>query len=1436
MRKMITKVFLSAVIVLLAAAHAECVEFTFTIPTIPATPKIISVSNGAAVEGTGAVTTVYANIAGEIQKSVCCHGVCTYQCEPNCDFSTCGMADFSGVTDPRIVPNPTCIPNTVDSSNGTSAAACQKDTITNPKLYYYFLDNPATMANIGMTYDTTSKSFKADIPIGAYAAGDLVTYFIIAADNRGNVISQVPSSTDVPCSSSSVAAWTSTLATPAIDNCSVMNSYEQCGKYKAGKPTCGTSTSANDPTGDTCGSTGAIDTGGNTSKLDVTGISAGIGTGFSELNGQKVVCSKISLTANSPDIGDNSTPIGAYVMIFFNPDIPDPNPNDIYMPNATAITYAPGISGVDPNLVKVLWNGECVTNPNTPDILACKLVTGGSNETALKISSGDKSLLFIAKDALPNGKTIIGSSSKEVTAVIASGAIQLDGGTPFWLVDLTSGFAVVQKNQSFTISGIEDIIPAAPLVDAVQTCVNSDGTSYPLGECAKAASPGTNKCRLSIKPSPDASLATEYRVYKATTNDVATAIANGVVTTISSNLTSTTSYDDTISTLDGKNYYYFFSAYMSANGNETLNSGMSTSKCTVEDWVAPDPPSLSACATPDGNYGKCLCDWTADTAKDPSLRKFKIVRGTTELSNSWPAAAGVTAYEYTDSDASLVLGQSYTYYVSSIDAGANESSAVSTTCVPEDLQAPEKVADFSAFNSSGLTTLDADIKWNGVEDEDAAYYNVYKCANASLETSCTTYPHANWIKANSGPITHTSAGTEHTLTILDVPGIGNKDFEGDYCFWVEACDNCVTAGTCEGTEANCSGFDTLTSYRVCILITSVEDPNPPASPTNVAAQALPEGKACKLTWNRVETQENGTPFDNPSNPNNGDLDKYAIMSTKFGDGDPGTNPMVINPTGTANKASSPSYTHEGLTNGDTYQYYVIAYDSNKKFSLPQASITNCTPEDITPPDKPADVAVVLGNDNTTCDLSWSAVADDDVLSYSVHRCDDTIANCTAIGQFPATWGDGLGIPYTDITDLELSDFDVDLTSGSYTYCVTAKDPSDNETDIIGTTNCAMCSTSVVELTTDPPTGVSAVAYASPNYGVKVTYTNSPSYVSNGNDGGHNIYSCTDALCATKTQLNTSGLETTDHSSTSYDKADLGVSAGGVRYFGVEYQNSTGGKSVMVVSSSVTLDAKETGGGTICDTNPETPTCNITIKLIGKFVERALTSCTYDVNTCKTGTVKSVEAPYAGAVIRVVNDSTGAVVKEVSLDTDGKAPDIKLDSATEVSPGTNYKVVYHIPAEVYTGLKGFCSNAADVATEGCDIIVNDAQELDANATVTRSAIPVSKVVGVGAEEFVGNGPEIGNANGDNVINLSDLGALKTVFGQTSDSGNGCYRAWADFNMDGSISLSDLSVLKKYFGQTIEVGTGETVDPSLSKDKQKVYKSATGGNCCTTAPCP
>ena len=853
---------LALAVLLSCGAIADDVKFEFDIPTIPKTPKISAIVNSSAVQG--AVMTVYATIEGQEQMQACCG--------EDCDQKDCAMAEWWGRPDPTVVPNPPCIPN----PNGTGN--CLKQG--NPKLYYYINEVAATRPPVTMSYNSDTGKFEGQVDLSTAVVGDIVTYYIVAVDGRGNVTSQLPSPDNASCSS--ITSWNNLYETAPTNNCTMMSSYERCSNNQTGSPSCGTTYSVNDPTGDTCGEP---DANGNQSVvsgwqiLDIGGYSASSGKGYGELPTDDVVCTKIKLGGQPPQSGSGA--IEGYLMIFFNPDIADPNPADVYFPNAFAVSFAPKAEAIDPNLAKVLWNGDCVTNPNTPDPLACKLVVGTDTETKLKIGYTNSELRFIAKNSLPNGKAIIGSTSKSTTMVFLTGKIQLSGGTPFFVVDLTPGLDMLKENRSVTVAPPGK--PAPPILKSSTCQTGGVGTTSTCIKQGTTIPAGGNNCNFEILPSPDKSFTSYYNVYYNTVNDKATATLVGALSG-ASNFPENSSalYNKTYNIpssgnqLNGNPRYFFFSAFNSTaepGNQETVQAQWTSAICTPEDWVAPAAPTSFACGTPSGQEEKCYCTWVADKASDPSLYGFDIRRGGVQLNTT-----AILPNSFDDPD--LINATTYSYEVRAIDVGDNKSSWTPTSCIPQDLKPPSKIEPSVVLQMGKYGVV---VNWEPSAEDDmlGGGYNVYYCQKAT-PASCGEDSGGlpvGYSKLNGSLIAHPAV--LNPMSLSNDTAFGSTDQE--WCFWVEACDNCKTASTCpSNTGANCSAFATIYQYRKCITITSVVPDVAPLWPENQVVTADPTGQTCVLTWSQVCADEGdgGGPFANCDYPTPDELVGYKIMHTE----------------------------------------------------------------------------------------------------------------------------------------------------------------------------------------------------------------------------------------------------------------------------------------------------------------------------------------------------------------------------------------------------------------------------------------------------------------------------------------------------------------------------------------------------------------------------
>ncbi len=1366
------------------AAGSDEVKFKFEIPTIPKTPKITDITNSTAVAG--ATMKVYATIVGQEQMQACC-GV-------NCDRTDCAMADWWGRPDPTIEPNPPCIPN----PNGVGS--CMK--AGNPKLYYYINEVANTGPPETMSYNSDSGKFEGEINLAGTTEGDVVNYYIVAVDGRGNVTSQLPSPDKASCSS--VTSWNAAYETAATSNCSMMSSYERCSANQTGAPACGTSYSVNDSAGDTCGEP---DANGNQTVvsglqiLDVGGYSASAGKGFGDLPTDDVVCAKIKLGAQPPQSGAGA--IEGYLMIIFNPDITDPNPADIHFPNAFAISFAPKAESVGGNLDKVLWSGDCVTNPNTPDPLACKIFVGTDAEARFKVGYTNNELRLISKNSLPNGKTLIGSSSKSATMVFLTGKIQLSGGVPFYVVDLTPGLDLIKDNRSATVK-IPDR-PAPPIIKSTTCKTGGAGTSSTCVKQGTAAPEGGNNCDFEILPSPDKSFTNYYNVYYNTVNDRASA-------TLVAALSGSGNFAENGSALYNKTYnipnsgnqlngyprYFFFSAVNTTavpGQQETEQSKWTSAVCAPEDWVAPAAPTAFSCATPQGQEQKCYCSWTADKASDPSLYGFDIRRGGALLNTS------AILPNYYD-DPNLVNAVSYSYEVRSIDVGDNKSSWASATCVPEDLKPPAKIEPSVVLQTNKYGVV---VSWDSSPEEDMAgggRYNIYYCEKTG-PTSCGADAGGlpiGYLKLNGNVVEHPVE--PGTMSYSNDSAFGNA--EKEWCFWVEACDNCKAANTCPSKpEANCGFFDTTSRHRKCLTVTAVGRDIAPLWPENQVAHANPDGQSCTVSWNQVCSGEEGD-FINCDYPKPDELVGYKIMHSPAVSGgcaqlpEPNNESAVLK---TVMAGGSSEYTHASafLENGTPYCYRVYAYNVFSKYSratpVPAtAQAVICAPKDILAPNKP-DMIEPIAFDQFSCEPAWAAVKDKNAVTYDIHRCEGNWETCDSGAKFTRRNA-------SPMTGLSYMDQDV-TTDAEYIYCATASDPSANTSAMYESSdlsNCGYCSP------TDkcfPPTAVEGFEIAPTYYGVRAGWTNSAS--DDGMGAGYHAYLCVSsnpASCAAPYGRLTAGAVAGEHDRQLGQEpltfANVPVTSSGNYYIGVSYTGVSCGESQIAVSAApVNLETQDS-----CRTG-DPGECPVEIALVDAFEKYSIAACDSVDPGClfaagvSTG-FKKIKEGAPGVQIEVVESAYKTVVKRAVTDSKGEITTFRLraGSCSEcVDQTKKYIVQARFPVGTWDPKAANLMGCAADSTEGeCVAALQPAGSLSDTAVnyVKTLAVPDISTAG---------GGEMGNPTCRPTVHVANLQPLKYRFGAIA--GDAKYHPAADFNLDGKISIHDLAVLKKNFGKLAPV---------------------------------
>ena len=158
------------------------------------------------------------------------------------------------------------------------------------------------------------------------------------------------------------------------------------------------------------------------------------------------------------------------------------------------------------------------------------------------------------------------------------------------------------------------------------------------------------------------------------------------------------------------------------------------------------------------------------------------------------------------------------------------------------------------------------------------------------------------------------------------------------------------------------------------------DLTPPAKPAKPTATAL--DKSVRISLSPENTED--------------DLDSYALQRKKSTDSSWSTVKSDI--------TSWPA-TDSGLTNGTSYNYRVIAYDTHGNGSTPSDAVT-ATPADSTPPAKPATPTASAADGAVTVSLA-PLNTDADLQSYTLQRKKSSDATWASVKTGITVW------PYTD---------------------------------------------------------------------------------------------------------------------------------------------------------------------------------------------------------------------------------------------------------------------------------------------------------------------------------------------------------------------------------------------------------------------------------------
>jgi len=531
---------------------AQNLAFNFAIQEMPSPPTITGVQNFP-ITPFASFFKVSATIESQIQWIKVCDTV---------PQSNCASSDWYRIPDPQITPNP--------------------PEIKAAFVYYYHEDNISDANRIALSYDDKLDKWSADIPFDSnWEIYDSISYYIVAIDGIGNVASEAP--IGEPCKS--MGAWNQSEATPRNDSCSYAAGYFECGEFKSIAPgNCGDEYTVGDKQGDVCGEPDA--NGGqsitNQPRLDIRGISAGVDGSIAGVN-SPILCVNMGIGEPPSPATEFPTTLESaegYMLYIFNPDIPDSNPSDTHIRNAYIITYSPESTGADPTLTRILWDGDCVTNPNNTDPFSCRLLIAVGDHPKLKIGYNE-TLQFIVKE---NGfddyhnipYSLVGKSSENTVIAGATGMFNLTGGTAFWTSDITSGLRFYPREQTDSVVSYHH--GDSPVI--TETSCSADGGKTGFSVCPRSISqPASNTCRIDFDQSYYSYIVDEYQIYRSTTDNRKDAVKIGSVLEDGSEKYT---FEDVITNLNGTKYYYWLAPYNQKYGGANF---VSSTSCIIEDWI-----------------------------------------------------------------------------------------------------------------------------------------------------------------------------------------------------------------------------------------------------------------------------------------------------------------------------------------------------------------------------------------------------------------------------------------------------------------------------------------------------------------------------------------------------------------------------------------------------------------------------------------------------------------------------------------------------------------------------------------------------------------------------------------------------------------------------------------------------------------------------------